>query len=155
MPRVPHLAALACFACASVGSVGAFAQQAEPPNPAIDAAAYLRVATEAMQYRASHRLSEDEFIRYAGLPGTIVLDARSREKYSVLHVRGALNLSFPDIALSTLAQALPDKNARILIYCNNNFTNAVDGVDLKNVLGQIEADGGNFHGGWLPSLVVA
>ena len=131
MPRVPHLAALACFACASVGSVGAFAQQAEPPNPAIDAAAYLRVATEAMQYRASHRLSEDEFIRYAGLPGTIVLDARSREKYSVLHVRGALNLSFPDIALSTLAQALPDKNARILIYCNNNFTNADEAFPAK------------------------
>jgi hypothetical protein len=38
---------------------------------------------------------------------------------------------------------------------HNNFTNAVDGVDLINVLGQIEADGGNFHGGWLPSLVVA
>ena len=38
---------------------------------------------------------------------------------------------------------------------HNNFTNAVDGVDLINVLGQIKADGGNFHGGWLPSLVVA
>ena len=131
MPRVPHLAALACFACASVGSVGAFAQQAEPPNPAIDAAAYLRVATEAMQYRASHRLSEDEFIRYAGEPGTIVLDARSREKYSLLHVRGALNLSFPDIAVSTLAQSLPDKNARILIYCNNNFSNADEAFPSK------------------------
>ena len=38
---------------------------------------------------------------------------------------------------------------------HNNFSRAVDGVDLKNVLGQIEADGGNFHSGWLPSLVVA
>jgi len=128
MPRVLHLASLACFACASVAAV---AQQSAPPNPAIDAAAYLRVATEAMQYRASHRLSEDEFIRYAGEPGTIVLDARSREKYSVLHVRGALNLSFPDIAVSTLAQVLPDKNARILIYCNNNFSNADEAFPSK------------------------
>ena len=38
---------------------------------------------------------------------------------------------------------------------HNNFTNAVDGVDLINGLGQIKADRGNFHGGWLPSLVVA
>ncbi len=38
---------------------------------------------------------------------------------------------------------------------HNNFTGAVDGVDLINALGQIEADGGNFHSGWLPSLVVA
>jgi hypothetical protein len=40
-------------------------------------------------------------------------------------------------------------------FAHNNFSHAVDGVDLINVLGQIEADGGNFHGGWLPSLVVA
>src|SRR3981081_4032080 len=38
---------------------------------------------------------------------------------------------------------------------HNNFSRAVDGVDLKNVLGQIEADRGNFHDGWLPLLVVA
>jgi hypothetical protein len=38
---------------------------------------------------------------------------------------------------------------------HNNFAGAVDGVDLKNVLGQIKADRGNFHRGWLPSLVVA
>jgi hypothetical protein len=31
--------------------------------------------------------------------GTVVLDARSKEKYDELHVKGALNLSFPDIAL--------------------------------------------------------
>ena len=30
-------------------------------------------------------------------PGTIVLDARSKEKYDLLHVKGAINLSFPDI----------------------------------------------------------
>ena len=41
----------------------------------------------------------------------------------MLHVRGAINLSFPDIAVVTLAERLPDKNARILIYCNNNFIN--------------------------------
>jgi hypothetical protein len=38
---------------------------------------------------------------------------------------------------------------------HNNFPNPVDAVDLKNALGQIKADRGNFHRGWLPSLVVA
>ena len=31
----------------------------------------------------------------------------------------------------------------------------IDPVNLEHVLRQIEADCGNFHGGWLPSLVVA
>jgi hypothetical protein len=112
-------------ALALVASWGALA--AERPvraNPAIDMPRFLQVAAEAAEYREAHRVSEDEFIRLSRLPGTVVLDARSREKYDLLHVKGALNLSFPDISLDSLAGALPDKNAVILIYCNNNFLNA-------------------------------
>ena len=57
-------------------------------------------------------------------PGTVVLDARSKARFDELHVEGAINLSFPDIAVESLAALLPDKNARILIYCNNNFRGA-------------------------------
>jgi len=92
-------------------------------NPAIDMDAYLAVAKEAAAYRASHRVSEAEFMRMSREPGTIILDARSKEKYDLLHIRGAINLSFPDIAIESLGRVLPDKNARILIYCNNNFVN--------------------------------
>ncbi len=91
------------------------------PNPKIDMAAYLEVAREAAAHRETHRVSEAQFIRMSREPGTIILDARSREKYDLLHIRGAINLSFPDIAIDSLARVLPDKNARILIYCNNNF----------------------------------
>jgi phage shock protein E len=93
-------------------------------NPAIDMPGYLRVAREAAEHRAARRVSEAEFIRMSREPGTVILDARSREKYDELHVKGAINLSFPDIAISTLEAAIPDRGARILIYCNNNFTNA-------------------------------
>ncbi len=93
-------------------------------NPAIDMQRYLRVSFEAARYREDHRLSEDAFIRMSKIPGTIVLDARSREKYDALHIKGAINLSFPDIAVESLERVLPDRNARILIYCNNNFVNA-------------------------------
>ena len=90
-------------------------------NPAIDMKGYLAVASEAAQHRESRRLTEEEFIQMSREPGTIVLDARSQEKYNELHIRGAVNLSFPDITVDSLNATLPDKNARILIYCNNNF----------------------------------
>ena len=100
----------------------AAAQPPVPPNPAIDMDGYLKVAQEAARHRASHRVTEDEFIKMSQEKGTIVLDARSKEMYDLLHVDGAINLSFPDISIDSLKRALPDKDARILIYCNNNFT---------------------------------
>lgn len=93
-------------------------------NPAIDMPGYLRVAREAAEHRATRRVSEAEFIRMSREPGTVILDARSRQKYDELHVKGAINLSFPDIAIETLRAAIPDTQTRILIYCNNNFANA-------------------------------
>ena len=100
-------------------------------NPAIDMAGYLEFAAAAANYRESHRLSERDFLRLAREPGTIILDARSREKFEELHIAGAINLSFPDIAVETLRQRLPDASTRILIYCNNNFTGAEGPFPLK------------------------
>jgi phage shock protein E len=94
---------------------------AEPANPRIDMDGYLRVARDAARHREARRVSEAEFLRLAALPGTLVLDARSAERYADLHVRGAVNLSFPDIAEASLASLVPDRSTRILIYCNNNF----------------------------------
>ena len=93
-------------------------------NPAIDMEGYLRVSGEAAKHRAERRLSEDDFIRMSREPGTVILDARSKQKFDELHIKGAINLSFPDIAVESLKQTFPDKNARILIYCNNNFQGA-------------------------------
>jgi hypothetical protein len=93
-------------------------------NPSIDMEAHLRLSMEAAKQRAARRLSEKEFLRMSREPGTVILDARSEQKYDELHVKGAINLSFPDIAIESLKQAIPDKNSRILIYCNNNFRNA-------------------------------
>ena len=95
-----------------------------PENPAIDMEGYMRVAREAAAHRKTHRVSEEEFIRMSREPGTIVLDARSRNKFDELHVKGAINLPFPDIAVQSLRDTIPDTSTRILIYCNNNFENA-------------------------------
>jgi hypothetical protein len=111
-----------CFALAVAASANL--AQAAPDNPAIDMNGYLRTATQAALHRESRRLSEEDFIRISREPGVVVLDARSRDKYDELHVKGAINLPFPDITVESLARTLPDKDARILIYCNNNFANA-------------------------------
>lgn len=95
-----------------------------PPNPNIDMVGYLKVAQEAAKVRESRRLTEDDFIKMSQEEGAIVLDARSKEMYDLLHVKGAINLSFPNIDVENLKKTLPDKNAKILIYCNNNFTPA-------------------------------
>ncbi len=92
-------------------------------NPAIDMPGYLRTAAEAAGHRASRRLSEAEFVRMSREPGSVILDARSSEKFNERHVRGAVNLSFPDITVESLRLVLADPSARILIYCNNNFVN--------------------------------
>jgi hypothetical protein len=93
-------------------------------NPAIDMQGYLRAASEAADHRESRRLTEEEFIRMSREPGTVILDARSAAKYRELHVKAAINLSFPDITVESLKTTFPDKNTRILIYCNNNFVGA-------------------------------
>jgi Rhodanese-like domain len=93
-------------------------------NPAIDMEGYLAVSMAAAKHRQTRRLSEAEFIRMSREPGTIVLDARSRQKFDELHIKGALNLSFPDIAVASLESAIPDRSTRVLIYCNNNFRDA-------------------------------
>lgn len=100
-------------------------------NPAIDMKGYLRIASEAADYRESRRLTEDEFIRFSREPETVILDARSKEKYDELHIKGSINLSFPDITVDSLDRLLPDKSTRILIYCNNNFINALQPFPTK------------------------
>jgi phage shock protein E len=109
------------------------AQKPGIENPAIDMQGYLRTAKEAAEHRESHRLTEDEFIRISRERGTIILDARSREKFDELHIDGAINLSFPDITIESLNRVLPDRNARILIYCNNNFTGAEQAFPTKRI----------------------
>jgi phage shock protein E len=131
MSRTRFLSALAFIV--PLAAAAAATPPVEPPNPRIDMAAYLKLADEAAIHRETRRISEAEFIRMSRQPGTIVLDARSRERYEQLHVKGAVHLSFPDIAIESLAETLPDKNARILIYCNNNFENGGTAFLRKSV----------------------
>ena len=101
--------------------VTALAMADEIPNRLID---YGKFETQVMrvgELRDEHRVTEDQFIRMAKAGGTVILDARSAEKFALLHVKGARNLSLPDMTEEELAKIIPSKSTRVLIYCNNNF----------------------------------
>lgn len=100
-------------------------------NRLIDYNGFLTGASEVGRLRAEHRVTEDKFIEMASETGTVVFDARSDEKYSRLHIKGAKHLSFPEITADGLERVFPDKSTRILIYCNNNFLNAADVFPAK------------------------
>lgn len=102
-----------------------FSVSAETPdNPQVDMPTFLRDANAAAIHRVDRVISEGKFLEMAAEKNTIVLDARSADKFAMLHVKGAINLPFTDFTEESLAEVLSDKNARILIYCNNNFDNA-------------------------------
>jgi len=111
--------------------VAAFAK--EIPNKYIDYEAFKANVEEVGELRKQRRVTEDEFIRMARHRDTVVLDARSAEKFAQLHVKGARNLSLPDITDAELARVIPSKSTRILIYCNNNFLNEPSAFATKNL----------------------
>ena len=70
------------------------ADQSQLQNPIIDYKGFLTIAQAVQPVRETNRVSEQEFAVLAAKPGTVVLDARSADKYALRHVRGAINLPF-------------------------------------------------------------
>jgi 3-mercaptopyruvate sulfurtransferase SseA len=115
---------LSAICLLSMSAIAASAADRPIPNRLIDYPQFLKGAEAVNHLRKERRVTEDDFIKMAADQGTIVLDARSSEKYRLLHVKGAKHLSLPDITEEELARIIPTKQTRVLIYCNNNFENA-------------------------------
>jgi hypothetical protein len=79
------------------------------------------VTAEAKIHRSSRLVSYETFLQYSNQPNTIILDTRSKMRYDKMHIKGAIHINFSDFTQDYLAELIPDKNTRILIYCNNNF----------------------------------
>jgi hypothetical protein len=95
-----------------------------PANPQIDFPGFEKIAREVAPVRERRRLTEEQFAAMAVEKGTIVLDARSADKFAMRHIDGAVSLPFTDFTAASLAKVIPAKDTRILIYCNNNFRGA-------------------------------
>jgi len=102
-------------------TIGLAVLPAEEASPLIDYAGFRKLTLDLAERRQQRRIGEREFLRMAAEPGTVILDTRSREKFEKLHVRGAVHLSFSDFTEEALAEVIPNKDTRVLIYCNNNF----------------------------------
>jgi phage shock protein E len=113
----------------SIGLSSAFADA--PKNPHVDIQTFLKDAHAVEIQRVNRVIDQDAFLKMASKKGTIILDARSVDKFAMLHVVGATNLPFTDFTEESLAKIFPDKDTRILIYCNNNFDNAPRAMPLK------------------------
>ncbi len=106
-------------------ATSAIAQSNSPHsnNDLIDYDGFLTLSHDVMEYRESRLISLDEFKRLSEMPDTLVLDTRSQIAYEIGHMKGAVHLNFSDFTDEKLAKVIGNKNKRILIYCNNNFTN--------------------------------
>lgn len=129
----------AVFLAFAVGLISASAlAQEKPPSPAntsaqISYSGFRNLTGEVEAYRENRLVTLTDFQRMAREPNTIILDARSADAYAEGHIDGAINLPFTDFTDQSLRQALADPNVRILIYCNNNFSNNAQPVILKRV----------------------
>ena len=103
------------------------------PNELIDFPKYLEIARKVEPVRKLRRLTEEHFAAMAAEPGTVVLDARSADKFKMRHIRGAVSLPFTDFTAESLAKVIPEKTTRVLIYCNNNFRGAPVSLAAKNL----------------------
>ena len=127
-------AVLLAFAVGLI-SASALAQentQAET-SAQINYSGFRDLTREVEAYRENRLVTLADFQRMARERNTIVLDARSAGAYADGHIDGAINLPFTDFTDQSLSGALRDPNVRILIYCNNNFSNNAQPVVLKRV----------------------
>jgi hypothetical protein len=114
----------AAVAVAFAAFAGAAHTAEKIPNPLIDYDGFERIVASSMCERESHRLTEAEFLAGMRESGVVVLDARSDARYRLRHVKGAVTLPFTDFTAESLAHVVPRKDTKVLIYCNNNFSDS-------------------------------
>ena len=125
-----HVLLLAAFLAAAP----AVAQTAPAPaNPQIDYPGFQALTAAVAPQRETRLLAFDTFKAEAAKPGTLLLDARSKDAFARGHIAGAINLPLTDFTAESLAAVIgDDPNRPILIYCNNNFSNHRNPVPLKS-----------------------
>ncbi|MGJ8662515.1 MAG: rhodanese-like domain-containing protein [Marinicella sp.] len=93
----------------------------EIPNDLIDPIIFENLVSTTLVERDTKRLNEQQFIQAIESKNYILLDARSKNNYELRHIKHAINLPFTEFTAQTLAAVIPNKDTKILIYCNNNF----------------------------------
>lgn len=103
----------------------------------VDFDVFDKIAAEAKNHRSNRLIDFTTFNSYSKEENTIILDTRSKRMYDKMHIKGAIHINFADFTQAYLAEMIPDKNTRILIYCNNNFAQEplfIEALPTKMVL---------------------
>ncbi|MDH7445342.1 rhodanese-like domain-containing protein [Aquimarina sp. 2201CG14-23] len=87
----------------------------------VDYESFLEISEEVHNYRESRLIPLEQFLGFSKDSSTILLDTRSEKAYRKKHLKGAVHLNFSDFTEGKLAKLIPNKETRILIYCNNNI----------------------------------
>lgn len=95
-------------------------------SPLVNYSQFSVLADSVEHYRENRLISAPDFVAFSKEKNTIILDTRSKAFFDKKHVKGAINLPFADFTQASLQTLIPDKNTRILIYCNNNFMADID-----------------------------
>lgn len=90
-------------------------------SPLVNFDDYLDLALKVKEYRKDRLVTLEEFKKMSTEANTVILDTRSDSMFKAKHIKGAIHLDFTDFTQENLERLIPDKNTRILIYCNNNF----------------------------------
>ena len=99
---------------------GAIAEKNIEPSK-VDYKGFQIMTTVVGEYRKNRLVTLDAFNAMSANKDTIILDTRSAKAFKGLHIKGSIHLNFSEFTATKLAKVIPDKNTRILIYCNNNF----------------------------------
>ena len=102
------------------------------PNRLIDYPGFAKAVNESGRLREQRRLTEAQYLKAMHEKGVVILDARTDKRYDMLHLHGAVNLPFTEFTVQTLAQVIPSKKTKVLIYCNNNFRGDVQAFADKS-----------------------
>ncbi len=120
---------LSLLAAATFVGCGLLAHAQEDTQ--VDYDGFLLMSQEVAAYRADRLVPLTTFNEMKADPDTIILDARSPGAFFTGHIDGAINVNFSDFTVDKLAALIPSTDTRILIYCNNNFSDNIEPVMLK------------------------
>lgn len=130
--RLPVAAIAAVLGLAALAGTFAVPAGAQTEPALVDYPGFLELGSDIAAYRETRLVDLDTFNALKRDPHTIIIDARSPGNYALGHIDGAINLNFSDFSAGMLAEVIGSKDRRILIYCNNNFTDNISPVVLKS-----------------------
>jgi len=69
----------------------------------------------------SAEIGLEDFAALVKKPGLVVIDLRDAREYARKHIVGSVNLPLTDLTEKTLPAVAPDKNADIVLVCDDSF----------------------------------